>query len=208
VSITEFLAAQLRKPSGIYGRLVMLPALNRHNSPINSLVFKQLRLSAEDRVLEIGFGGGALLKTIAAAVQGGHVAGVDYSSDAVGVCRRKLSALVSSGLLELHCADVCQLPFQPESFTRVCSVNTIYFWEDPLAAFREIHRVMQTDGVLVLGLSPRKELQSRPFTRYGFTLYEQDDVADMLLAAGFQDVSAESGGNTSGHWVAMTASKV
>jgi len=185
----------------------MLPALNRHNLPVNALALMQLHLGSTDRVLEVGFGGGALLCQVVASAHQGHVAGVDYSIDAVEHCRRKLSRHVSSGLLELHCADVCQLPFSSGTFSRVCSVNTVYFWPDPHAAFGEIHRVLQKDGLFVLCFSPRKEMQSRQFTLHGFRLYEQQELIELLISAGFRDVSAESTSHKSDHWVALMASK-
>jgi ubiquinone/menaquinone biosynthesis C-methylase UbiE len=185
----------------------MLPALNRHNSPVNALALRQLRLSSTDRVLEVGFGGGALLSKVVLSVQQGHVAGVDYSIDAVDFCRRKLLKAVSSGLLELHCADVCQLPFSSDSFAKVCSVNTIYFWPDARAAFCELYRVLQKRGLFVLCFSPRKEMQSRKFTQHGFRLYEQDEVGDLLTTAGFQVLSVDSASHNSDHWLAFTAAK-
>lgn len=207
MSVARYLAAQLGKPSGIFGRVMMLPALNRHNAPVNALALGQLHLSPSDRVLEVGFGGGALLRKVVVGVQQGHVTGVDYSIDAVDFCRRKLSRFVSSGLLELHCADVCQLPFSPDSFTKVCSVNTIYFWPDVQAAFCELGRVLQKGGLFVLCFSPRKEMQSRKFSLHGFRLYEQDEVGDLLTTAGFQVLSIDSASHNSDHWVVFTASK-
>jgi len=132
---------------------------------------------------------------------------VDYSIDAVNLCRRTMSRVVSKGLLELHCADVCQLPFSSDSFSKVCSVNTIYFLVDVRAAFCELRRVLQKGGLFVLCFSPQKEMQNRKFTQYGFKLYELDEVSDLLTTAGFQCLSVDSTSHDADHWVAMTASK-
>ena len=51
------LSAQSRKPSGIFGRLLMGRYLDRANAGINQLVYDSLGHDADSRVLEIGFGG-------------------------------------------------------------------------------------------------------------------------------------------------------
>ncbi len=57
----RFMAAQLRRPSGPFGRFVLAPKLNQTNAPLNRTVLAALDLGATDRVLEVGFGGGDLI---------------------------------------------------------------------------------------------------------------------------------------------------
>lgn len=135
------------------------------------------------------------------------VKGVDFSIDAVSVCRHKLSKFITSGLLELQCADVCQLPFPAEMFTKVCSVNAIYFWADPKAAHSEIYRVLQECGKFVLRFSPRNEMRNRKFTQHGFKLYESDEVMELLKKVGFHNISVEYVRHRSDQLVSVTATK-
>jgi SAM-dependent methyltransferase len=47
-------------------------------------------------------------------------------------------------------ADVSALPFEDGSFDRAYSVNSVFFWPDPDAAFAEIYRVLRPGGLAVI----------------------------------------------------------
>jgi ubiquinone/menaquinone biosynthesis C-methylase UbiE len=86
VSVATFIAGQLRKPSGLFGRLVVARVLNRGNAPMNALTMQCLDLVPDDRVLEVGFGGGDLIARMARVVTAGRIAGVDFSPDMTASC--------------------------------------------------------------------------------------------------------------------------
>lgn len=207
MSFAEFMAAQLRQPAGFFGRNVMVRLLNRLNVPINKLALDVLRLGANDRVLEIGFGGGDLIARMSRVVSLGHVSGVDFSSDAVEACTRRFRALIRAGRVDLHCADVGELPFADGTFTKACTVNTIYFWPDPLAAFRQIHRVLRECGTLVVCFNPRSTVEKNKVMQHRFTLYEAEEVTALLAAAGFRDVRFVFGRHRFGRCVAAEGTK-
>ncbi len=187
--IAKFLAGQLGRPSGFFGRHLILRLLNRVNQQDNALALDALRLTREDIVLEIGFGGGGLLGDMARFVDQGHVSGVDLSSDVVKAGLARFAKQVKAGRVDLTCADVRQLPFGPATFTRVCTVNTVYFWPEPLRALAEIRRVLRVNGILVVCFTPKADMKNRGFTRYGFTLYEPEEVLYLLTSAGFRNVT-------------------
>jgi ubiquinone/menaquinone biosynthesis C-methylase UbiE len=193
LGLQRFMAGQFRHPSGVFGRLVTARLLNRGNLPLNELTFSALELDSGDRVLEVGFGGGDLMARVLSVVRDGHVAGADPSRDMVAVCARRFAASVRSGLLELREAGVEALPFGAGSFTKVCSVNTVYFWSDPAGALAELRRVLGDDGTLVVGFSSRSVMQGIALTRHGFTLYDPEEVVRLLEDAGFSEVRLVSG---------------
>ena len=53
----QFVAGQLGHPSGVIGRWLLGPLWNRRNRPLNDVSLARLALRADDRVLEVGFGG-------------------------------------------------------------------------------------------------------------------------------------------------------
>jgi ubiquinone/menaquinone biosynthesis C-methylase UbiE len=196
MSFAKFMAAQLRQPSGFFGRYVMVHLLNRVNVSINSLAFEALRLDPRDRVLEVGFGGGDLIARMSRVVSRGCITGVDFSHGAVDVCTKRFASLIRAGIIDLYYADVVELPFDTNSFTKACTVNTIYFWPVPLAALHEIHRVLKEDGKLVVCFSPRTAMENRgKVIHHGFRLYEPDEVKALLKEAGFRDVRLILGKN-------------
>jgi ubiquinone/menaquinone biosynthesis C-methylase UbiE len=121
---------------------------------------------------------------------------VDFSQDAVKVCTKCFASLIRSGIIDLHYANVEELPFDPNTFTKACTVNTIYFWPNPLEALHEIHRVLKEDGKLVVCFSPRTVMENRgKVIQQGFRLYEPEEVNALLIEAGFCDVRLVLGKN-------------
>jgi ubiquinone/menaquinone biosynthesis C-methylase UbiE len=180
-----FMAAQFRRPSGRFGRVIIGPLLNRSNARENQYVLASLQLAADDRVLEVGFGGGELIAGMLSALPHGHVSGADFSSEMVGFCSKRFTQEIAAGTVDLRQAVIEDLPFPEASFDKVCTVNTLYFWQQPEAAAAELFRVLATGGRLVVGFAPRAMLERLPWPRHGFKLYEAEEVAALLSQAGF-----------------------
>ena len=72
--------------------------MNRHNARMNAFAVEMLALEPDDRVLEIGFGGGVTLPALMTGA--GFVAGVDRSADAVSWASSKYARHIASGRAE------------------------------------------------------------------------------------------------------------
>lgn len=180
----RLLAQQLANPSRITGNLAAR-VWNRRNAALNDAAFDSLALTANSRLLEVGFGGGYLLGRMAGVVTAGLLAGVDISPAMVGRCERRYRSLVQSGRLELSCAPAESLPYPAEHFTRACSVNSIFYWQDVRRGLSELHRVLTRDGLAVLCFTCKESLETRGFAEH-IALYEDGEIERMALACGFQ----------------------
>jgi SAM-dependent methyltransferase len=194
VSLQAFFARQLARPSGAFGRWVMAPLLNRGNRAMNALTLRQLAPIPADRVLEIGFGGGALLGDILAS-RCAFTAGLDLSPEMVARARRRFRAEIAAGRADVRAGSVDAIPFPAGAFSAVCSVNTLYFWPDVENALAECRRVLAPGGRLVLCFTGRADLERWPGHRHGFRLYEVADVERHLRGAGFAGVAVAEGLN-------------
>ena len=163
MSLLESVASQLRRPSGFVGRFVVARVLNRGNVPMNQLTVTSLDVQPDDHILEVGFGGGDLINRMAAVAARGRIAGVDFSPDMVEVCTKRFAQLLQAGRLELRCASADNLPYSSEHFSKACTVNTIYFWPNPIDPLRELHRVLRPGGRLVVCFNPPETLKKVPF---------------------------------------------
>ncbi|ERJ17879.1 Putative methyltransferase in menaquinone-biotin biosynthesi protein [Salinisphaera shabanensis E1L3A] len=105
----------------------------------------RLPLRAEDRLLDIGCGTGALLHRLAAAHPACHLAGMDPVAKMLEAARHKLSPAV-----ELRQGWAEQLPFADSRFDIVVSCNMFHFIDRPVDALGEIRRVLQPGGRLVI----------------------------------------------------------
>lgn len=205
--IPAFLARQLARPSGVFGRLVMGRFLNRKTADHTALVFDDLQTLPASRVLEVGFGGGALLDRLCAAASGGFVAGVEVSEEMQAVVRGRLRRFIESGRLEVRLASVEHLPYADATFDRACTVNTTYFWPDIPAGLSEFHRVLRPGGRLVIGFMAPEDLRRDGLDKHGFSTHSPDELTAALVAAGFSPGSLRSGRDTRGQFYSLAAGR-
>ena len=117
-----------------------------------------------------------------------RVAGLELSEEMVQVAGRTMGPYVDARRLELRVGTVEKLPYPDETFTKLITVNTFYFWNDPAKALRESHRVLATNGQLVLCFNSKEDLATWPGHKFGFNLYEPEQVTQMLSAASFHEI--------------------
>jgi arsenite methyltransferase len=184
----KLIARQLAYPKGWFGRFYIARWLNKANLAMSELTLDQLSTSSEDRILEIGFGGGDLLENILSTKSSKYVAGVDLSIDMVNVVGRRLRRYIQSGRAEVRSGDIEALPYANREFTKVCSVNTLYFWRNPSVALAECHRVLMPGGELLLCFNSREALEAWPCHKYGFRLYDLKEAESLLKTSGFTTI--------------------
>jgi arsenite methyltransferase len=187
----KILAKQLSGPSQVLGQLVFAPLWNRRNIVLNDMMLTKLSLQPGDRVLEIGFGGGYLLGQMLPHVTAGSVAGVDVSDAMLDFCKKRYRESIRQGRLELKKGVAEELPYPTGQFTKVCSVNSIFYWQDTKRALEECRRVLDEAGQCLLCFTSSESMASRNFSQHGLTLYNGDEIARMMERIGFSEIRLE-----------------
>lgn len=143
-----------------------------------------LRLRSGDRLLEVGCGGGLLLRD--ALTTGASATGLDHSEEMVSLARaRAPGAKVVFGSAE-------RLPFPDGSFTAVAMSVVFFFLPDPQAALREARRVLASGGrIAIYTTSPR--LRGTPAAPEPLAsrshFYENDELVALADTAGFGNIA-------------------
>lgn len=109
------------------------------------LLATRARLGPGDVVLDLACGTGLVARHAAPLiVPGGRAVGVDINSAMLAVARERCTAPVE--WIEAPCDA---LPFEDETFTHATCQQGIQFFPDPVAALREVRRVLRPGGVVV-----------------------------------------------------------
>ena len=173
-----------RRPSGSQARDVYRDPL--YHYPNFHVILQELALSSDDYLIEVGCGGGVLLSE--ALKSGCRAAAVDHSPDMVQLAREVNHGAVAEGRLEVRQASADHLPFPDATFTCAAMTGVLGFLPDPMAALRELWRVLGEGGRLVaLGSDPTwRGTPAAPepmASRLRF--YEDDELQRLAEEAGF-----------------------
>ncbi|MGK0289575.1 MAG: ubiquinone/menaquinone biosynthesis C-methylase UbiE [bacterium] len=182
----SFLAAQLRKPSGLFGKYLLATALDKSNHKLHEFMKEQIQVKHSDYALEVGFGSGKIIHDLAKIIRQGKICGIDFSEEMVEKAKILNKHFIKIGKVELQLADVAKIPYPDDFFDKIYTANTIYFWSNPVLCLNELHRVLKKDGKLVVAFRVKEQIENLPFSKHGFTLYEKEDVEGLLNTTGFQ----------------------
>ncbi|HMO48883.1 MAG TPA: methyltransferase domain-containing protein [Rubrivivax sp.] len=127
----------MRAPAEVYDEQ-FVPALFSHWGPV---LCDAANIAPGQRVLDVACGTGALTVAVAERVApGGAVAGLDANPEMPAVARRKPAHI------EWHDGRAESLPFADSSFDAVVSRFGLMFFDDRVAALREMRRVLRPGG--------------------------------------------------------------
>ncbi len=165
-------------------------SLSRTLLPVPDYLDRLLALLPEVPVLlEIGVGTGALLPSLSS--RAGRVIGVDHSPAMLGEARRRLAADGEEGI-ELRLGEMTHLPISDRGAGCVVANMVLHHAADPLAVLREILRVLQPGGMLVLADLARHEREwAREQLADQWLGFETTELREWLKAAGFEQIEEQ-----------------
>jgi ubiquinone/menaquinone biosynthesis C-methylase UbiE len=102
-----------------------------------------LRLTGEERALDVGTGAGAMALALAPLVR--EVVGIDLVPELLAEARKRAPANV-----ELVEGDAAALPFEAGSFDLGCTARTLHHVRRPELVLAELHRVLRPGGTMLV----------------------------------------------------------
>src|SRR5215469_2563542 len=160
------------RPQGILGRLGGA-IMARMNDDCGTWVIDLLKVTPNDRVLEVGFGPGVVIQRLVKRGVAGHVAGIDLSREMVEQARSRNGAAVQHGRVKLRRGSVESLPFNDGSFDKALAINSMQVWPNAAAGLRELRQVMKAGGGIAIGFTP-------------YSGQRNEGLVEALTAAGFK----------------------
>jgi SAM-dependent methyltransferase len=173
---------QFLRPHGFGGRAAgWVMAKRGSNRERNVWAVGLLDVQPQDRVLEVGFGPGIAIQEFVSRATSGLVVGIDHSEVMLQQARKRNAAAVSAGRVDLRLGSAESLPAFDAPFDKVLAVNSLFFWDDPVARLKELHDLLRPGGRIAIAYQPRgpgstDEVAARTgrqlaahFTEVGFT---------------------------------------
>lgn len=106
---------------------------------------KQLLSKVQGKILEVGIGTGHSLKDYPPSQE---IVGIDISEKMLGKASEKARNYV--GKVELHHADVQDLPFKDKTFDTIVTSFVFCSVTDPVKGLKQLKRVLKNDGRILM----------------------------------------------------------
>ncbi|SMD06717.1 class I SAM-dependent methyltransferase [Pedobacter africanus] len=178
------IASQLSKPEGADG-LVTAERMAHTNNNMTLAAIGALALAERDVVLEIGPGNGSHVSQLMSKAADLRYYGADISATMVAEAAAINKKLLDTGKVSFELTEADKLNFGTGFFDKIFTVNTLYFWEEPMLYAGEVLRVLKAGGIFCLAIATEEFMKELPFTKYRFKLYNAAAAENLLLGAGF-----------------------
>ena len=180
---------QCMKPHGKDG-IETIERMNENHKEISEFAFGCINIDSDDRILDIGCGGGVNIEKFLKLTQN-NVDGLDYSEVSVSESVKRNQNAVNAKRCEIIQANVCDMPIDDGSYDLVTAFETIYFWPDIADTFKEVSRIVKPNGRFMIaqgtdGNHPDDEKWLA--TVEGMSVYTSGELERYLLDAGFRSV--------------------
>lgn len=119
--------------------------------PVSDSIIEKLEIEEEDVVLDIAAGTGEPGLTIASIAKNGKVVGTDLAEEMLRLADANAAAKGIKNY-STQVADVCKLPFDDNTFTKIsCRMGFMFFPDMQLAA-NEMYRVLKPGGRIAIAV--------------------------------------------------------
>ncbi|KRZ04635.1 Protein argonaute-2 [Trichinella zimbabwensis] len=204
------LSEELQCPtSSMLGRLASVMYLRKFKE-ISSNVMNILNPSADDRILEVGFGlGYGLLEAFKKVENGnGVVFGSERSQYMVKRARKIFALEIHYGKLEVHLSLASHLPYLNNSIDCIFHNDCFYYWPSVKNALLELKRVLKPGGRMLTSMSIErvKEWNSRGLLQSSYCIDPLDYIL-YLENTGFVDIKFEYHSSAGVQFQTVTALK-
>ncbi len=185
--IKKIFASQFKKPGGFFGNYYsnLMEKSNRRNYVV---IINDLKIQANDKILEIGYGPGIGIRLILENCNSCLIHGIDFSK----LMFRKASELNRKSILDknvkLYLGDFISFLIESNYYDKVFCLNVVYFWDKLHIPFQKVNSVLNNNGVFCFYMAHKDYLIKKKFPDSIFNKYSIEEVMSALYEAGFSKV--------------------
>jgi ubiquinone/menaquinone biosynthesis C-methylase UbiE len=187
----QAIASQLKHPTGEKG-IEMGNMMNETNINMTRHSIQNLQIEAGNKILELGHGNAGHVQFIFEQAENIKYYGLEMSELMFQEARQINRNYVSQKQAFFSIYDGNTIPFEDNSFNKVFTVNTIYFWQEPEKLLSEIYRVLLPKGILCITFAEESFMKQLPFTQFEFELYNTEKAEKLIGKSSFKIINKET----------------
>ncbi|MEM9833462.1 MAG: class I SAM-dependent methyltransferase [Bacteroidota bacterium] len=191
------LGNQLRKPRGLFGRLVSA-GMKRGNSNTYEIMIDKLKIKDKEALFEIGYGPGIGIERILSKYNC-TITGIDFSKLMHKEATKRNKKFIELNKAKLSFGDFLSFELDEQSFDKIYCINVIYFWNDLEKPFSSILKGLKNNGSFYFYMDNPEDLRNMKFAKDDiFNKYSIEHVVKILNLVGFSKITFE---NNKGYFV-------
>ena len=141
---------QYKQPEGDEG-VKVLEKMNEHHKELSAWAIATIpEVFSASRVLDIGCGGGNVLRVLSMKWPRSVCDGIDISETAVEYSKKRNSFLIAAGKVRIQKAGVSDIPFPDGEFDLITAVETYFFWPDLANDIRSAASKLRDGGLMLI----------------------------------------------------------
>ena len=179
------MAAQLRNPTGAGGIEIGI-VMNQTNGLMIANTLKALDLKDSDAILELGHGNGKHIKTVLESAQDLSYQGLDISETMIAEAQSFCTENYLENQTNFKLYEGRAVPFPENSFDKIFTINTLYFWDEPTELLKELYRVLKPGGFCCVTFITERAMEGLEFTDYGFEKYNVEKFKKLVANTHFE----------------------
>ena len=186
-----------KKPKGFFGKLIGI-CMNLFHKNVYKYALDTINIEISD-CLDLGCGGGKLIKLMSEKFLYAKIYGLDHSQDMLELAKQTNKHLIDEKIVELIQGTPEALPFHENSFDLVMASETIQYWQNVEICLKEVKRVLKPESIfMILNRYPKEGSETAQILQFK----DHEDYKQKLNAAGFRKVSIDL---SQKNWIFATA---
>jgi len=174
----KYVGNNFGNPNGIGGKL-STKIMNIMNQNQYKFILENINLEPNNTVLDIGFGNGYLIKKLFKKNIQINICGIEISNDMLKYVMKKNRKNIEKGKLKLSLENISKTSFEENTFDKIYTVNTIYFWDELEKIFSEIKRILKPNGIFLNIVYTKEYLNKIIYTKYGYKKYTVEEIKNI-----------------------------
>ena len=180
------LEEQLYCPSGDMG-LKVGEQLHQSNIGMTLASIGAMDLNSGEFVLELGHANCSHLADLLAQAEDLQFWGLEISALMKAEAERINQFYVERGIANFALYDGVKLPYEESRFHKIFTVNSIYFWPDPVGFLDQLYELLLLGGCCVISFVWKEVMLDLPFVGEHFRLYDKEDILALIEASKFEE---------------------
>ncbi|MDO5725660.1 MAG: class I SAM-dependent methyltransferase [Tissierellia bacterium] len=175
------------KPQNNFSGKLMVSMMNKGHKKLSLWGMKFLEINPDDIGIDLGCGGGMNIKEQLKKAK--KVYGLDYSEVSVQKTKELNSKEILNNRCEVFQGNVLNIPLPDNTCDYATAFETVYFWTDIIAAFKEVKRILKAGGKFLIVneiCDPKKG--EYWIKTIDLRIYEDFELEEILNLAGFKNI--------------------